>query len=70
MTSFDEFLAAVTDSAPVDPLRIATLAYLARYKGDSRMHTESDLRIFLAWCVDRDLPPLKVQRAQIELYIR
>src|ERR1700730_17634286 len=70
MTSFDEFLAAVTDSAPVDPLRIATLAYLARYKGDSRMHTESDLRIFLAWCVERDLPPLKVQRVQIELYVR
>lgn len=41
-------------------LRMATAAYLARFKGQSRIHTESDLRAFLAWC-DRQglgaLPP-------------
>lgn len=31
----------------VDPLRLAVAAHLARYKGESRMHVESDLRAFL-----------------------
>ncbi|XRQ09651.1 hypothetical protein ACN3XK_01705 [Actinomadura welshii] len=49
MTSFDELLGATPDveAAGGNILRVATLAYLARYKGDSRMHTESDLRIYL-----------------------
>ena len=34
------------------------------------MHSESDLRLFFAWCAERDLPPLEAQRAQIELYVR
>jgi integrase/recombinase XerD len=33
----------------VDPLRLAVAAYLARYKDASRVHTESDLRAYLAW---------------------
>src|SRR3954447_14438642 len=46
---------------PVAPsLRLAVAAYLARFKGQSRVHTESDLRGFLTWCADRDL----------ELYLR
>jgi len=31
-----------------DQLRLAVAAYLARFKGSSREHTESDLRCFLA----------------------
>lgn len=31
-------------------LRIAVAAYLARFKGQSRVHTESDLRSFVEWC--------------------
>jgi hypothetical protein len=27
-------------------------AYLARFKGTSREHTESDLRCYLAWCAE------------------
>ncbi|MCO5968242.1 hypothetical protein [Actinoallomurus soli] len=50
--------------------RLATLAYLARYKGDSRMHAESDLRIYLAWCAERHLEPLAVRRAHVEMYVR
>jgi integrase/recombinase XerD len=54
----------------MDVLRLATIAYLARYKGDSRMHTESDLRIYLAWCAERRLDPLMVRRAHVEMYVR
>lgn len=39
-------------------LRLAVAAYLARYKGQSRTHTESDLRCYLAWCHHHDLDPL------------
>ncbi len=52
----------------LDPRRLAVAAHLARYRGDSRAHVESDLRAFLAWCGDRDLDPLTVQRPQLELY--
>ena len=30
-------------------LRIAAAAYLSRFKGQSRVHTESDLRSFVDW---------------------
>ena len=53
-----------------DVLRRAVAGYLARYKGLSRSHTESDLRVFLSWCTERGLEPLAVQRPHIELYIR
>jgi hypothetical protein len=33
-----------------DRLRLAVAAYLARFKGSSRVHTESGLRCCLAWC--------------------
>jgi hypothetical protein len=38
--------------------------------GDSRLHTESDLRIFLAWCTEQNLEPLSAVRADIERYVR
>ena len=53
-----------------DPLRLAVAAYLARFKGSSRDHTESDLRCYLSWCSDRDLDPLAARRPHLELYIR
>ena len=53
-----------------DPLRLAVAAYLARFKGSSREHTESDLRCFLTWCAARDLDPLAARRPHLELYIR
>ena len=31
-----------------DPLRLAVAAYLARFKGSSPEHTQSDLRCYLA----------------------
>jgi integrase/recombinase XerD len=51
-------------------LRLAVAAYLARFKGQSRIHTESDLRGYLIWCESRDLDPLAATRPHIELYLR
>ena len=45
-------------------------AYLARFKGQSRIHTESDLRGYLTWCEARGLDPLAATRPHIELYVR
>ena len=42
----------------IDQLRLAVAAYLARFKGSSREHTESDLRCYLSWCAEHDLDPL------------
>ena len=53
-----------------DQLRLAVAAYLARFKGSSREHTESDLRCYLAWCAERGLDPLAALRPHLELYIR
>ena len=53
-----------------DQLRLAVAAYLARFKGSSREHTESDLRCYLSWCAERGLDPLAARRPHLELYIR
>lgn len=58
----------VVTTCPV--LRLAVAAYLARFRGQSRLHTESDLRGFLDWCESRDLDPLAATRPHIELYVR
>jgi len=55
---------------PADRLRLAALAYLARYKGQSRDHAASDLRGYLIWCADRGVDPLAATRVQIELWVR
>src|SRR5262245_44820296 len=55
---------------PVDPLRLAVAAYLARFKGLTRVHAESDLRSFLDWCQARGLHPFMAQRPHLELYVR
>ena len=66
-------LASVPSDPPApftDQLRLAVAAYLARFKGTSREHTESDLRCYLAWCAERGLDPLAARRPHLELYIR
>src|SRR4051812_13074442 len=56
---------------PVVPsLRLAVAAYLARFKGQSRVHAESDLRGYLGWCTDRGLDPFAAGRVHVELYLR
>ena len=51
-------------------LHAAMAAYLGRYRGQSRPHTGSDLKIFLTWCADQGLDPLGIGRANIERYVR
>ena len=58
----------VVTMSPV--LRLAVAAYLARFKGQSRIHTESDLRGYLVWCELHGLDPLAATRPHIELYLR
>jgi len=53
-----------------DRLRLAVAAYLARFKGTSRDHSDSDLRCYLTWCADRSLDPFLARRPHLELYIR
>ena len=72
MTNFTELIPVPSDRlVPVaDRLRLAVAAYLARFKGSSREHTESDLRCYLTWCAERGLDPLAARRPHLELYIR
>jgi integrase/recombinase XerD len=42
-----------------DQVRLGVAAYLARFKGSSRYHTESDLRCYLASCAEHGLDPLQ-----------
>jgi integrase/recombinase XerD len=49
---------------------LAVAAYLARFKGQSRIHTESNLRGYLTRCEARGLDPLMAARPHIELYLR
>jgi integrase/recombinase XerD len=51
-------------------LGLAAVAHLSRYRGTSRQHTESDLRVFFAWCQQRQLAPLDAKRNDLELYLR
>ena len=53
-----------------DPLQRAAAGYLARFKGQSRVHTESDLRCYLFWCEEQRLAPFEASRAHLELYLR
>jgi integrase/recombinase XerD len=72
MTTFTQLTSAPSRPAEpfTDQLRLAVAAYLARFKGSSREHTESDLRCHLSWCAERGLDPLAAQRPHLELYIR
>jgi len=58
----------VVTTSPV--LRLAVAAYLARFKSQLRIHTESDLRGYLTRCQSHGLDPLAATRPHIELYIR
>ena len=71
MTDFTELASAPSDP-PVpftNQLPLAAAAYLARFKGSSREHTESDLRCYLTWCAEQGLDPLAARRPHLELYI-
>jgi site-specific recombinase XerD len=69
MSTSVSLLPAVEPAFRTGRLQLAAAAYLARFTGPSRMHTESDLRIFLSWCAERSVDPLAAKRAQLELYV-
>jgi SAM-dependent methyltransferase len=72
MMTFTELAQAPSDPPEpfTDRLRLAVAAYLARFMGSSREHTESDLRRYLSWYAERGPDPLAAQRPHLELYIR
>jgi integrase/recombinase XerD len=72
MMTFTDLASVPADHlAPLtDQLRLAVAAYLARFMGPSREHTESDLRCYMSWCAGRGLDPLTARRPHLELYIR
>jgi integrase/recombinase XerD len=53
-----------------DQLTVVVAAFLGRYRGQTRLHTSSDLGCFLAWYADSGLAPLSVPRPHLELYLR
>jgi integrase/recombinase XerD len=63
-------MAVTASSDQSRELGLAAVAHLSRYRGTSREHTESDLRVFFNWCRDRQLAPLAAQRNDLELYLR
>ena len=71
MMHYNELVPAQPALVPhADRLRLAVAAYLARFKGTSRDHADSDLRCYLTWCADRSLDPFVARRPHLELYIR
>ncbi len=71
MMHYNELVPAQPALVPhADRLRLAAAAYLARFKGTSRDHANSDLRCYLTWCADRSLDPFLARRPHLELYIR
>ncbi|MEV6303669.1 tyrosine-type recombinase/integrase [Actinoplanes sp. NPDC051861] len=51
-------------------LPAAVAAYLGRYRGQSRMHTDSDLKVFLRWSADQPLDSFAATRVDVERYVR
>jgi hypothetical protein len=70
MTRLEKQAPEVTGVTSAGPLRLAAAACPSRYKGTSRMHIESDLRIYFNWFTDHDLNLLEARRADVELYVR
>ena len=51
-------------------LRVAVAANLRRYGGESRVHTGSDLEVFLTWCARQALDSLEEGRVEIPRQVR
>lgn len=70
VTTSEQILVPIVLPPTADPLRLAVTAYLARFKGQSSVHADSDLRCYLRWCAERDLDPLNAHRPHVELHVR
>jgi integrase/recombinase XerD len=69
MTAFSAHEQFATTS-DVRVLDAAVSAYLGRYRGQSRLHTGSDLKVFLTWCASQGMDPMRLVRVDIERYVR
>jgi integrase/recombinase XerD len=69
MAAFPTSVSGVVSSDQL-VVRAAASAFLGRYRGQTRVHTDSDLRIYLRWCTDQDLNPLTARRVDVERYVR
>lgn len=56
--------------AELAPLDFALAIYLARFRGTTLADYRTDLRHYLTWCAQHDLPPLQATRGHLELYVR
>lgn len=60
----------VFDPAFSDAERLALAGFLAGYRGATRDAYSLDLRQFVAWCEQHELPLFSARRADIECYAR
>jgi integrase/recombinase XerD len=64
---------AIALPSPADPLGKAMLnaaAFLATFEREATIESyRIDLRIFFAWCAERRLDPLALERAHLQLYV-
>ena len=65
----------ISQQSPATHRTAATLSgstetFLAQYKGQTRVHAESDLACFLRWCHDNHVEVLRARRVDLELYLR
>lgn len=53
-----------------DPLEQAVLGFLAGYSGRTLEAYRQDLKVYLAFCADQELPPLMAKTPHLDLYVR
>jgi integrase/recombinase XerD len=53
-----------------DVQRLAVAGFLARYREPTLTTYRLDMRVFLAWCDEVGLEPLRAGRPHLELYLR
>ena len=61
---------STADVSEPPPLPLAITGSLANFKGQTRVHAESDLACFLRWCQRVEISPLAARRVDLELYLR
>lgn len=56
--------------AVMDPTDLSLAGFLARYTGQTFVEYRRDMKLYLGWCMQNQLPPLTAKRAHLELYVR
>src|SRR5688500_4201123 len=69
-SSFHLSESSQADAPATQSLELAITGFLANFKGQTRVHAESDLSCFLRWCQRVETLPLDAKRVDLELYLR